>query len=220
MSARMEFDNELEQLHADLVRMGAMVEQSIEKSISALRTENRELAEMIIHGDHAVDSMEKTIETRCLKLLLRQQPVARDLRSISTALKIVTDMERIGDQAADIADISMHLHSSDVAMIASHLEEMAKEAIDMVHASIDAFVRTDMELARQTIQQDDIVDALFIQVRDDIIERIRTDASQAGEAIDVMMVAKYLGRIGDHAVDVCEWVEFYTTGEHKNTRIL
>ena len=114
----------------------------------------------------------------------------------------------------------MHLHSSDVAMIASHLEEMAKEAIDMVHASIDAFVRTDMELARQTIQQDDIVDALFIQVRDDIIERIRTDASQAGEAIDVMMVAKYLERIGDHAVNICEWVEFYTTGEHKNTRIL
>ena len=136
MSARMEFDNELEQLHADLVRMGAMVEQSIEKSISALRTENRELAEMIIHGDHAVDSMEKTIETRCLKLLLRQQPVARDLRSISTALKNGTHMIRIDDHTVEIADISMHLHSSDVAMIASHLEEMAKEAIDMVHASI------------------------------------------------------------------------------------
>ena len=160
------------------------------------------------------------METRCLKLLLRQQPVARDLRSISTALKIVTDMERIGDQAADIADISMHLRSADVAVIASHLEEMAREAVDMVHSSIDAFVRTDVELAKKTIAQDDAVDALFIKVRDDVTQRIRADAAKADEAIDVMMVAKYLERIGDHAVNICEWVEFYTTGEHKNTRIL
>lgn len=220
MSARMAFDNELEQLHGDLVRMGSMVEESIEKSITALRTGNHELAQMIIHGDHAVDSMEKSVETRCLKLLLRQQPVARDLRSISTALKIVTDMERIGDQAADIADISMHLRSADVAVIASHLEEMAREAVDMVHSSIDAFVRTDVELAKKTIAQDDAVDTLFIQVRDDVTQRIRADAAKADEAIDVMMVAKYLERIGDHAVNICEWVEFYITGEHKNTRIL
>lgn len=220
MSARTAFDSELEQLHADLVRMGSMVEQSIEKSVCALRTGNQELAQMIIHGDHAVDSMEKTIETRCLKLLLRQQPVARDLRSISTALKIITDMERIGDQAADIADISMHLRGDEAALIASHLEEMAKQASQMVHASIDAFVRTDIQLAQQTIRQDDAVDALFIQVRDDVVKRIQADGSRGGAAIDVMMVAKYLERIGDHAVNICEWVEFYITGEHKNTRII
>lgn len=220
MSARTAFDNELEQLHADLVKMGSMVEQSIEKSIAALRTGNPGLAQMIIHGDHSVDDMEKNIETRCLKLLLRQQPVARDLRSISTALKIITDMERIGDHAADIAEISMHLASGDVAMIAGHLEEMTRQAVEMLHASIDAFVRFDLELAKQTIQRDDVVDALFVQVRDDVTRCIRTDTAKAEEAIDVMMVAKYLERIGDHAVNICEWVEFYTTGEHKNTRIL
>jgi len=220
MSARMAFDTELANLQAELVKMGAMVEQSIGRSIAALKSGNRELAQMIIDGDHSVDDLEKSIESHCLGLLLRQQPVARDLRSISAALKIITDMERIGDHAADIAEISMHLSGEDITSLAEHLEEMSSSAMDMLHSSIDAYVRTDISLAKQTILQDDVVDALFIKVRSEIIQQIRTDGEKASAAIDVMMVAKYLERIGDHAVNICEWVSFYMTGEHKNTRIL
>ena len=220
MSARMAFDTELANLQAELVKMGAMVEQSINRSIHALKSGNRELAQMIIDGDHSVDDMEKSIESHCLGLLLRQQPVARDLRSISAALKIITDMERIGDHAADIAEISMHLSGESITAIAQHLEDMSSAAVEMLHSSIDAYVRTDITLAKQTILQDDVVDALFLKVRDEITELIRTDAQKASAAIDGMMVAKYLERIGDHAVNICEWVLFYTTGEHKHTRIL
>ena len=220
MSARMAFDTELANLQAELVKMGATVEQSIRRSITALKSGNRELAQIIIDGDHSVDDLEKSIESHCLGLLLRQQPVARDLRSISAALKIITDMERIGDHAADIAEISLHLSGGDIALLTEHLEEMSTSAVEMLHASIDAYVRTDTALARQTILQDDVVDALFVKVRSEIIQQIRTDGEKASEAIDVMMVAKYLERIGDHAVNICEWVLFYTTGEHKNTRIL
>ena len=217
---RNKFDMQLELLNEQLIHMGELCEVAINRATDALKEGSIEKAHAVRVADEEIDQMEKDIERLCLKLLLQQQPVARDLRSISTALKIVTDMERIGDQAADIADISMHLRSADVAVIASHLEEMAREAVDMVHSSIDAFVRTDVELAKKTIAQDDAVDALFIKVRDDVTQRIRADAAKADEAIDVMMVAKYLERIGDHAVNICEWVEFYTTGEHKNTRIL
>ena len=220
MSARMAFDVELGKLQAELVKMGAMVEQSIERSIGTLRSGNSELAQMVVDGDRAVDDMEKSIESHCLGLLLRQQPVARDLRSISAALKIITDMERIGDHAADIAEISMHLAGEDVSAIAGHLEEMSSAAVSMLHASIDSYIHTDSELARQTILQDDIVDALFLKVRSEIIEQICRNAEKASAAIDIMMAAKYLERIGDHAVNICEWVLFFGTGEHKNTRII
>lgn len=223
MNARRAFDEELEQLHIELIRMGAMAEEAIEKSITALLRHDRGLAGDIIAGDHQVDNMEKSIEARCLQLLLRQQPVARDLRSVSSALKIITDMERIGDQAADIAEISLHINGDNQLKMAGHLPQMAKTAMEMVHASIDAFVREDQETAQSTIRRDDEVDALFCQVRGDLIAYLQGKANgteEVDQAIDILMIAKYLERIGDHAVNICEWVEFYLTGEHKHTKIL
>ncbi|MDD2954699.1 MAG: phosphate signaling complex protein PhoU [Oscillospiraceae bacterium] len=220
MTARMAFNNELQALHNDLVRMGGMIEDAIEKSVRSLEMHSREQAQGIIDGDQTVDRMEKDIESRCLNLLLRQQPVAGDLRAISTALKIITDMERIGDQAADIADITMHFTDGESPSMAKHLPMMAQVASDMVHKSVTAFVKNDLELARSTMEQDDEVDALFLKVRSDLISLLQSSADHADQAIDVMMMAKYLERIGDHAVNICEWVEFSITGEYKNTRIL
>jgi|P1105metagenome_2_1110788.scaffolds.fasta_scaffold30077_2 phosphate transport system protein len=220
MTVRVAFNTELQALHNDLVRMGGMIEDAIEKSVRSLELRSRELALSIIDGDHLVDQMEKDIESRCLNLLLRQQPVAKDLRSISTALKIITDMERIGDQAADIADITLHLNEGQSLHMAKHLPAMAQVASDMVHKSVTAFVHSDLQLARETMERDDEVDTLFLQVRSDMISLLQSGAEHADQAIDVMMMAKYLERIGDHAVNICEWVEFFVTGEYKNTRII
>lgn len=221
MSARIAFDEELSILHKDLIKMGALIEEAIENSIKALNTKDSGLAREIIANDKNIDDMEKIIESRCLSLLLRQQPVAKDLRAISAALKIITDMERIGDQAADIADLSFHLNKTeDVDVIAKDLPFMAAKAIEMVHASIDAYIKSDLQLSRETMLKDDIVDEMFLNIRKELIDVVKTKSQYADQAIDVMMVAKYLERIGDHAVNICEWVEFYETGEHKNTKII
>ncbi|MDF2820545.1 MAG: phoU [Clostridiales bacterium] len=219
MTRRASFESQLEELNNELVRMGNLVEKRIEQSVMALENRDKVLAKEIIMNDNDVDEMEKSIEQRCITLLLRQQPVATDLRAISTALKIITDMERIGDQAADIADLSLHFDGSDLIEIATHLTPMAKAAIAMVHSSIDAFIRSDLTLAEETIVDDDIVDNLFLKVRMDVIEYLSKSPAKAEQAIDIMMIAKYLERIGDHATNICEWVTLYVTGEHKKTRI-
>lgn len=220
MGARPSFDTELEILNIELIRMAGLAEQAIRNSIAALTARDKEMAMSVVEHDHEVDEMEKTIETRCLKLLLRQQPVARDLRQISTALKMITDIERIGDQAADIAEILMNLKDEEPAKIARHIPEMARVASEMVNDSVTAFTNTDLEAAKAVIARDDVVDDLFCKVRSDLVELIGTTPNRIDEAIDVMMIAKYLERIGDHAVNICEWVEFYETGEYKNTKLL
>ena len=220
MGARPSFDSELENLNIDLIRMAGLAEQAIKSAITALITRDKVMAQGIVEHDSDIDAMEKTIEARCLKLLLRQQPVARDLRQISTALKMITDIERIGDQAADIAEISLSLGSDEPAKIARHIPEMAHVASGMVNDSVTAFTNNDLEAAKKVIERDDVVDDLFCKVRSDLVELIGTSPSKIDEAIDVMMIAKYLERIGDHAVNICEWVEFYETGEHKNTKII
>ena len=222
MTARSTFDMELEQLGIELIRMGATVEDAITRSVHALEQGDKATAEEIIEADRVVDDMEKSVEARCLRLLMRQQPVARDLRTISTALKIITDLERIGDHAADIAELAIRLGGSQPIEMARHITDMADIAIQMVGACVKSYIDNDIKRAQETIQRDDEVDDLFCVVREELIKTLsgKIAPERADQAIDLMMVAKYLERIGDHAVNICEWVVFYDTGKHKETQIL
>ena len=220
MSARSEFDRELEDLHLEMIRMGGLIEEAIDRSIIALEKRDRELAQAIIANDRKIDDLDHSIEARCLSLLLRQQPVASDLRTISTALKMVTDMERIGDHAADIADITLRFDDTPFIKSLEHIPLMARIASSMVKDSINAFVKNDAEASREIIGRDDEVDNLFETVKQELIDILTKSAEGADQAIDFLMIAKYLERIGDHAVNICGWVIFSVTGRHKDTKIL
>lgn len=213
---RNKFDQELDLLNTELIEMGALIESAIDRAVGALFKKDGELAEAAIEFDMEVDRKEHDIEARCLKLLLRQQPVARDLRVISSALKMITDMERIGDQASDIAEITLRLSENVNLQRLEHINAMAKATVRMVTDAIDAFVAQDPSLAGQVAARDDEVDALFIQVRDDLIAIIQDGDEDAAAAIDLLMIAKYFERIGDHAVNIAEWVIFSITGVHKD----
>ncbi len=216
---RNRFDRELEALNRELMEMGFLIEQAIENAVGALLKRNTQEARQAIAFDSEVDAKERDIERRCLKLLLQQQPVATDLRLVSTALKMITDMERIGDQAADIAEICLTL-SEIPGLDLEMIPQMAQTTISMVKDSIDAFVARDQKLAAEVIDRDDVVDDLFLQVKHRLVVLIQQNSAQ-GEAIaDMLMVAKYLERIGDHATNIAEWVEFAITGIHKNAKIL
>jgi phosphate transport system protein len=217
---RTRFDIQLEELNTELIHMGALVEASIDSAVKALIEQDKEQAQMAILADAEVDEKEKEIERLCLKLLLQQQPVARDLRLISAALKMITDMERIGDQAADISEIAIYLSDGPYVKKLETIPEMAKATIKMVSESIDAFVRKDLELVEEVIAADDIVDDLFLTVKNDLIHLIHQDAETGGQALDLLMIAKYFERIGDHAVNIAEWVKFSITGEHKSNELL
>lgn len=220
MTVRSYFDKELEALKSDVIKMGALIEDSLARCISTLKTGSKATAMGVVADDKDIDALEKVIESRCLKLLMRQQPVAGDLRTISTAIKMITDMERIGDQAADICDICIHTGKMDLELISKNLMPMASAAAEMVKDSIDSFIRDDLELANKTIEKDDIVDNYFEKVKSDLVASIHQKEEIADSSIDVLMIAKYFERIGDHAVNICEWVDFHKTGEHKHTRIL
>jgi phosphate transport system protein len=215
---RNKFDEQLELLNTQLIQMGSLCENAIENSARALIEGNQKYARFAIDGDEEIDRKEREIESLCLKLLLQQQPVARDLRQISSALKMITDMERIGDQAADISEITLlaNIRASDNTL---HIAEMSRATIKMVKESIDAYVRRDLELARAVIAYDDIVDNLFDKVKDDIIEMVGKCTDNGEFAIDILMIAKYFERIGDHATNIAEWVEFSLTGIHKGERV-
>jgi len=215
---RSRFDNQLEQLNTELIRMGALVEASISSAVKALIQQDKDKAKEAILADQEVDQKEKEIENLCLKLLLQQQPVARDLRLISSALKMITDMERIGDQAADISEIAIYLSDEPFIKKLETIPQMAEETIKMVSLSIDAFVKRDLDLADRVIEMDDIVDDLFITVKKDLIELIHGNRDTGEQALDLLMVAKYFERIGDHATNIAEWVRFSITGEHKNEK--
>lgn len=220
MSARVTYDHELELLNKDLKGMAHMVERAIEQTFVAFEDHNFPLAEDIIKGDRNINDMERAIEARCLSLILRQQPVAGDLRQVSTALKVVTDLERIGDHASDIAELILRLKSGRAYHIVKHLPEMAAAAQRMVHDAIEAFISGDLEAAMTIIKMDDQVDDLFNNVKNDVIELLKASPGQADQGIDLLMVAKYLERIGDHAVNVCEWTQFSRTGALKNVRLM
>jgi phosphate transport system protein len=210
---RNRFDEQLELLKTQMIQMGAMCEGAIANATKALIDGDIELAKKAIAADEDIDQKERDIEGLCLKLLLQQQPVARDLRQISSALKMITDMERIGDQAADISEITM-LANIKAVDNTNHIVDMAKATIKMVTDSIDAYVRQDLELAGAVIDYDDVVDNLFNEVKNDMIRLISEDAENGEFAIDLMMIAKYFERIGDHATNIAEWVEFSITGKH------
>ena len=211
---RNRFDEQLYELNREIIEMGAMCEEAIAAAAKALSNGDMELAERVRTNSGAIDQMERDIENRCMKLLLHQQPVARDLRLISAALKMITDMERIGDQAEDIAEIVTFLNGHTMEGV-ELIEEMARETIEMVTASVDAFVKKDVKLAENVIAQDDVVDDYFSKVKSGIISLIAENPADGEFALDLLMIAKYFERIGDHATNIAEWVIYSVTGTHK-----
>ena len=211
---RNRFDEQLFELNREIIEMGAMCEEAIASAVKALTTGDIELAGRVKTNSRAIDQMERDIESRCMKLLLHQQPVARDLRLISAALKMMTDMERIGDQAEDIAEIVIFLNGHTMEGM-ELIEEMARATTEMMTASVDAFVKKDVELAKKVIAQDDIVDDYFSKVKCGIITLIEEKATDGEFALDLLMVSKYFERIGDHATNIAEWVIYSVTGTHK-----
>ena len=208
-------DERLDRLNRELIEMGALIEHAIESASQALINQDVNAAAKAIAFDQEVDQKERDIEALCMKLLLKQQPVARDLRLISAALKMITDKERIGDQAADISGLVIYLAGKPYIKKLEHLTQMAASAIRMVTGAVDAFVKRDLILARQIIEMDDVIDDLFDIVKYELIECIRMDAASGEQAVDLLMIAKYFERIGDHAQNIAEWVEYALTGRHK-----
>ena len=187
--------------------------ENIEKAIRALISQDEELAKEAIRYDEEIDDKEKEIQSLCLKLLLCQQPVAKDLRFISAALKMITDLERIGDQAADISELAVDLSNQEYIKNLEHIKQMAVETTDMVIKSINAYVASDEKAAKDVIEHDDVVDELFVTVKNQLIALINEDVKNGGQAADLLMIAKYFERIGDHATNIAEWVIFSVTGE-------
>ena len=211
---RNRFDQQLEKLNVELVTMGALCEDALTYAIRALFDRESDMAERAEEAEKQIDQMEREIEAICMRLLLQQQPVARDLRVISSALKMIGDMERIGDQAADIAEIVKYLKEDEVPNL-GNLREMSDFAAGMVTASINSFVRQDLDLARKVILDDDVVDGCFDKAKRALIRRV-TDAEADGEyALDLLMIAKYFERIGDHAVNIAQWVRFSIAGSRE-----
>ena len=210
---RNRFDQQLEKLNVELVTMGALCEDALTYAIKALFDRESDMAERAEEAEKQIDQMEREIESICMRLLLQQQPVARDLRVISSALKMIGDMERIGDQAADIAEIVKYLKEDDVPNL-RHLREMSDFAAGMVTASINSFVRQDLDLAKKVILDDDVVDGYFEKVKEALIGIIAEGDRDGAFLLDILMIAKYIERIGDHATNIAEWVVYSITGEH------
>ena len=204
---------QLETLNTNMIQMGALCEDAISAAIQSLLEDDRTIAKKVADTELEIDKMERDIERQCMRLLLMQQPVATDLRVVSSALRMIADLERIGDQAFDIADItksgSFQGFSGKV-----HIKEMAKAAIHMVTDSVDSYVKQDVQLAKRVTEEDDVVDELFLKVRRELAKLIHTDQNASEQALDLLMIAKYLERIGDHAVNVSEWVIYSVTGKH------
>ena len=211
---RKTFDDQLMQLNREMISMGALCENVIAMAAKSLLEGDLEMAKKVPVTDAEIDQKEREIESMCLKLLLQQQPVARDLRIISSALKMITDMERIGDQSADIAEIVSlaNITASDDTL---HIGNMARAAIKMVTAAIDALVSRDVKAAVEVIKYDDVVDDLFNKVKHELISLFGTSPEKGEYALDLLMIAKYFERIGDHATNIAEWVVFSITGRHE-----
>ena len=211
---RNRFDRQLVTLNDEMIEMGSMIEKAIQQAITALITQDVDKAKEIIEYDEDIEHQEKTIENLCLKLLLQQQPVARDLRVISSALKMITDMERIGDHASDISEMAILMADRPYIKRLEHIQEMAKEASLMLVGSIEAFVNKDLQQAHDIIVRDYVVDDLFEKIKTELIKMIHKDPNVGDQAMDLLMVAKYLERIGDHACNIADWVIFSITGTH------
>ncbi len=211
---RTRFDEQLFELNRKIIEMGAMCEEAIAKSAKALSTNDMRLADEVKNNSTLIDQMERDIESHCMKLLLHQQPVASDLRIISATLKMITDLERIGDQAEDIVEIIKYMDIKSTEEI-TLIEDMAREAIKMVTESIDAFIKKDVVLAEKVIDQDDIVDDYFLKVKNNIVYLITENHDNGEFALDLLMISKYFERIGDHATNIAEWAIYVVTGLHQ-----
>ena len=216
---RDEFERQLALLNEELTTMGGLIESAIANAVKALDGDEHSINKAYDY-EKSIDNKEREIESLSLKLLLTQQPVASDLRLISAALKMITDIERVGDQSADIADLNIQLIKKKQKWDLSDISEMARAATQMVNDAIDAYVNDDENLARKVISSDDKIDELFVKTKDKIIDEIAADKANGEKAIDTLMVAKYFERIGDHAVNIAEWVVFSVTGVHKTERIM
>ncbi len=214
---RNRFDRQLAELNTELINMGALCEDAISSAVKYLIDNDEQLKEKVFDTERQINQKEMEIEGLCMKLLLQQQPVATDLRVISSALKMISDMERIGDQASDIAEMVCFVGGG-VSSRTSHIEEMAQETIKMVTGSIDSFVYRDLEIAQGVIRQDDMVDKLFLKVKSELVESIQSGGNDAEAHIDLLMIAKYFERIGDHAENIAEWVIYSIAGTHKTVK--
>lgn len=215
MSVRKLFEEELSDLKTELVEMCRLTEKMIDNAITALVNRDRELGKSISQSDKCVDDYEMDIEKRCMRILLKQQPVAKDFREVSTALKMITDIERFGDQASDIGDIVYTMPGDRYIKKLEHITAMGNLAMKMVRESVNSFIENNEPLADEVIALDDKMDELFLTVKNELIELIKQDGANGDQAIELMMVAKYLERIGDHAVNVAEWTKFNETGVHE-----
>lgn len=211
------FQRELSMLHDELIKMGNLCENAISLAIKGLLERDAELVRRVFTVDDAIDKKEREVEKLSLHLLLTQQPVASDLRMTSAALKMVSDMERIGDQASDIAEITRHLLERELPETC--IPEMGRAAIIMVTESVDAFVKNDLELARKVMRDDDVVDNYFVVFQQRLVELIQKKPAEGAAYVDLLMIAKYLERIGDHATNIAEWVEYSLTGLYKGERL-
>ena len=215
MSIRKIFEEELAALKTELVEMCRLTEQMIENAITALVNRDRELGKSISQMDKRVDEYEMDIEKRCMRILLKQQPVAKDFREVSTELKMITDIERFGEQASDIGDLVCTMRGEKYIKKLTHITAMGNLAVKMVRESVNSFINNNESLADEVIKLDDEMDEMFLAVKNDLIELIKKDGNNGDQAIELMMVAKYLERIGDHAVNVCEWTKYNETGVHQ-----
>ncbi len=215
MSIRIKYEAELSEVFNKLIRMCRATEIAIEKSVSALVKRNREISAEVIADDKYIDGLEHEIEQDCLKILLMEHPVASDFRDVSAALKMITDLERIADQASDISEIALQFGEEEYIKEPEHIAQMAKYAVQMVKDGVQSYINRDLELARSLEKSDDKVDELFERIKQDLIDLIKKDGKNADQAILFMMIAKYLERISDHAVNIGEWVEYAVTGFHK-----
>ncbi|MGN0587124.1 MAG: phosphate signaling complex protein PhoU [Oscillospiraceae bacterium] len=211
---REKFDMQLEELNRKLIKMGALCESAIAAAVKSLRSADKNLIESVRDSEREIDHMEREIEGLCMRIIIRQQPVAGDLRTVSSALKMITDMERIGDQAADIADIAPYCRLEEYPQLKEDISDMASVVVKMVTDSVDAFVKRDISAAQNVISSDDAADGLFIKIKGDIINMITEKSGDGEAAVDIVMTAKYLERIGDHASNIAEWVEYSLTGTH------
>ncbi len=213
---RKQYDLELDELNTLLIKMAAAVKQAVSDAMTALKNRDKDLAISVSDNDRDVDRMERQIEDMCLMLLLKQQPVAGDLRFISAALKIITDLERIGDHAQDICEISLTMDDKPLSVTTDLITRMFEESTAMIKMAVDAFITKDEDLATQCINHDDVVDDLFVQVRGKLIHKLQNGQDDPEESVDLLQIAKYLERVGDHAQNIGEWVVFSLTGHHKD----
>lgn len=209
------FDLELANLNNQLVGMGTLVEGAIKNAVEIIANNSKELLDKAREQEELINTSERKIQNHCIRLLLHQAPVAHDLREVSSALKIITDLERIGDQAIDIAEVSQYIKSRNNVVNVTHIDEMASEVSKMVTLAVDAFVKKDFDLAKTVSKRDDVIDELFNKVKEETVDIIRRDKALGAEAIDLMLIAKYLERIGDHAVNIAEWIAFSITGSRE-----